>query len=115
MDEEGQLRISDDASPFIDQVIPTGEVIITRILSQFYDTYLSAMDADSGDGNCSAMAISRQFSKGIYALEERLKTDKNKLPFVKVQTTGPCSFTLSVVDESGELVFGYPIEEGLHD
>jgi hypothetical protein len=74
-------------------------------LAQFYEAYLKAMDTDTGDGDCSAMAISRQFSKGIYALEERLKADENKLPFVKVQTTGPCSFTLSVVDESKRPIY----------
>lgn len=37
--ESGVIRISDDASPFIGTVIPSGETIITGILSQFYDTY----------------------------------------------------------------------------
>ena len=37
--ESGVIRISDDASPFIGKVIPSGETNITGILSQFYDTY----------------------------------------------------------------------------
>jgi phosphatidylserine/phosphatidylglycerophosphate/cardiolipin synthase-like enzyme len=37
--EAGVIRISDDASPFIGTVIPSGETDITGILSQFYDTY----------------------------------------------------------------------------
>ena len=77
----------------------------TDSFAQFYEIYLKAMDADTGDGDCCAMAISRQFSKGIYTLEERLKTYENKPPFVKVQTTGPCSFTLSVVDENKQPIY----------
>ena len=37
--EAAVIRISDDASPFIGQVVPSSEVIIVGILSQFYDTY----------------------------------------------------------------------------
>jgi len=37
--ENGVIRISDDASPFVGKVIPSGEADITGILSQFYDTY----------------------------------------------------------------------------
>lgn len=37
--ETGQIRISDDASPFIGKVIPSGETTIVGILSQYYDTY----------------------------------------------------------------------------
>ena len=34
---------------------------------------MAAMDPDNGNGDCSAMAISPAFSKGIYELEKRLK------------------------------------------
>jgi hypothetical protein len=72
----------------------------------FYETYMMAMDPDAGDGDCSAMAISPDFSKGIYVLEARLKkTPSAKLPFVKVQTTGPCSFALTLVDENKRAMF----------
>ncbi|HDR67991.1 MAG TPA: T9SS type A sorting domain-containing protein [Bacteroidaceae bacterium] len=37
--ETGEVRISDDASPFVGQVVPSSEVIIVGILSQFYDIY----------------------------------------------------------------------------
>lgn len=37
--QTGVIRISDDASPFIGKVIPSGETDITGILSQFFDTY----------------------------------------------------------------------------
>ena len=37
--ESGVIRISDDASPFIEKVIPSGESDLTGILSQYFDTY----------------------------------------------------------------------------
>ena len=77
----------------------------TEAFTGFYEAYLSAMDSESGDGDCSAMAISPEFSKGIYALEKHLKTRTDKLPFVKVQTIGPCSFTLTVTDQDRKLIY----------
>ncbi len=68
--------------------------------AEFYEAYMMAMDPDDGNGDCSAMAISEEFSHGIYALEKRLKETGAKLPWVKVQTTGPISFALTIVDEN---------------
>ncbi len=68
--------------------------------AEFYEAYMTAMDADSGTGDCSAMAISEEFSHGIYALERRLKKTNAQLPWLKVQTTGPISFALTIVDEN---------------
>jgi hypothetical protein len=73
--------------------------------AQFYGAYLTATDPDSGDGDCSAMAISPEFSKGIYAMEERMQAEGKGWPFVKVQTTGPCTFTLGVVDEKRQAIY----------
>jgi hypothetical protein len=73
--------------------------------ARFYEAYLKAMDPDAGDGDCSPMAISPEFSKGIYALEERLESLGKRLPFVKVQTTGPCSFMLTVADDKGRSIY----------
>ena len=77
----------------------------SEALAAFYEAYLQAMDPDSGSGDCSAMAISPEFSRGIYALESRLKTSDRKLPFVKIQTTGPCSFALTVVDQDKRAIY----------
>lgn len=71
----------------------------------FYEAYLMAMDPDDGNGDCSAMAISSEFAKGIYALEERLQSEKKMRPFVKVQTTGSCSFALTIVDENKRAIY----------
>ncbi|MCP4134670.1 MAG: hypothetical protein GY754_27090 [bacterium] len=72
---------------------------------EFYETYMTAMDPDDGDGDCSAMAISQEFSEGIYAFEERLKAEGKKYPLLKVHTTGPCSFALTVVDENKRAIY----------
>ncbi|MHC4474655.1 MAG: uroporphyrinogen decarboxylase/cobalamine-independent methonine synthase family protein [Planctomycetota bacterium] len=77
----------------------------TESFAEFYESYLRAMDPETGDGDCSTMAISSEFSKGIYALEEQLESRGERLPFVKVQTTGPCSFMLAVVDEKGQSIY----------
>lgn len=73
--------------------------------AEFYEKYMAAMDPDEGDGDCSSMAISPEFSKGIYALEAALEKSGKKLPFVKVQTTGPCSMALTIVDEKKRAIY----------
>lgn len=77
----------------------------SELFAEFYEKYLGAMDPDGGDGDCSSMAISPAFSEGIYALEKALKAKGSKLPFVKVQTTGPCSMGLSIVDENKRAIY----------
>lgn len=72
---------------------------------EFYEKYMTAMDPDSGDGDCSSMSISEEFSKGLYALEKALKEKGGKLPFVKVQVTGPASFALTLVDENKRAIY----------
>jgi len=71
----------------------------------FYEAYLTATDPDEGNGDCSAVAISSEFAQGIYVLEKRLQAEDTTLPFVKVQTTGPCSFALTIVDENKRAVY----------
>jgi methionine synthase II (cobalamin-independent) len=71
----------------------------------FYEAYSVAMDPDEGNGDCSSMAISEEFSKGIYALEKKLKADGKKLPWLKVQVTGPCSFALTLTDENKRAIY----------
>jgi len=73
--------------------------------ASFYENYMGAMDPDAGTGDCSSMAISENFSKGIVALEKNLKAKNAKLPWLKVQTTGPCSFTLTIVDENKRAIY----------
>jgi methionine synthase II (cobalamin-independent) len=74
-------------------------------LGDFYGAYMAAMDPDEGNGDCSALAIGPAFSEGIPALEERLRRLNQKLPFVKVQITGPCTFCLAVSDENKRALY----------
>ncbi|MBI3987046.1 MAG: hypothetical protein HY343_09010 [Lentisphaerae bacterium] len=64
----------------------------------FYETYMTG-------GDFSSLAITPAFSAGLYLMESKLKARSRKLPFVKVQTTGPCSFALTVVDENKRAIF----------
>jgi hypothetical protein len=73
--------------------------------TEFYENYMIAMDPDEGTGDCSAMSISPEFARGLYAFEARLQKQSKKLPFVKVQTTGPCSFALTIVDENKRAIY----------
>ena len=71
--------------------------------ANFYEQYELACDPDEGTGDCSAMAIGEKYSQGIYALEKALAG--KKLPWLKVQTTGPCSFALTIVDENKRAMY----------
>jgi hypothetical protein len=74
----------------------------SEALAEFY---INNMDANTGEMNHTNLAISPNYSKGIYALEQRLKTLDHKLPLLKVQTTGPCSFALTIVDETKRAIY----------
>jgi hypothetical protein len=73
--------------------------------AQFYETYLLAMDPEEGNGDCAAMALSPDYSKGFHALEKALREQGGRRPFVKVQVVGPCSFSLTVVDENKRVIY----------
>jgi len=73
--------------------------------AEFYENYMAAMDPEEGSGDCSAMAITPKFSRGIYALEARLKAEGKKRDWLKVQTTGPCSMALTLVDENKRAIY----------
>ncbi len=77
----------------------------SEIFAEFYETYLTAMDPDEGSGDCSGMALSPAFSKGFHALEKALCEKGARFPFVKCQVVGPCSFSLTVVDENKRALY----------
>lgn len=52
-----------------------------------------------------AFAISPEYSKGIYAMEQTLKASGSSRPFVKVQTTGPLSFGLTIVNQDKRAIY----------
>ena len=69
-------------------------------VGEFYEKYMAA----EGSGDWSAFAVSRDFSAGIYALEKSLSAGK-KRKWVKVQTTGPLTIGLSVVDQDKRAIY----------
>ena len=73
--------------------------------ADFYEKYMAAADPDEGTGDFSFMAISENYSKGIYALLNDLRNKNAKLPWLKVQSTGPCSFALTIVDENKRAIY----------
>lgn len=74
-------------------------------LAGFYETYVVAMDPDEGTGDCSALAITPEFSRGLHAFEQRLQNNGGKKPYIKVQATGPISFALTIVDENKRAIY----------
>lgn len=70
----------------------------------FYENYLMALD-EGGNFDCSSLAITEPHSAGIYALERALQKLGKKVPFVKLQTIGACSFALSITDENKRALY----------
>lgn len=69
-------------------------------LAAFYENFLAE--------NFDYFQITPQFSQGIYALESALSAAGRTWPFVKVQTTGPISFGLTIVDENKRAIYYNP-------
>lgn len=69
----------------------------------FYEAYMTALDPEGGNRDCTALAISPAFSQGLYGFAERLQG--RRFPYLKVQTTGPCSFALTIVDENKRAIY----------
>lgn len=67
----------------------------------FYEKYMAAEES----GDWSAFAVTPAFSAGIYALEKALSAAGPKRKWVKVQTTGPLTTGLSVVDQNKRAVY----------
>ena len=74
----------------------------SEAFAEFYEQYMADCEDDSS--GFDAAAISPEFSKGVYAMESALSGGE-KRPFLKVQTTGPCSFALTIVDENKRAVY----------
>jgi len=73
--------------------------------AEFYEAYMAAADPDEGNGDFSRFAIGEDYSKGIYAMLAALKEKNAVLPWLKVQTTGPCSFALTITDENKRAIY----------
>ena len=69
-------------------------------LATFYENFLA--------DNFDYFQITPEYSKGIYAMTDALTAAGTKRPFVKVQTTGPISFGLTIVDENKRAIYYNP-------
>jgi hypothetical protein len=69
-------------------------------IAAFYENYMAAEES----GDWSSFSISEKYSAGIPAFSDALGK-RPKAPWVKVQTTGPLSFGLSIVDEQKRAIF----------
>ena len=74
-------------------------------MATFYEGYLASLEPDLARGDCSPMAIGGDFAHGLPVLEESLRAEGGKRPFVKVHTTGPCTFALSLTDENKRSIY----------
>ncbi|HTY24605.1 MAG TPA: hypothetical protein VMC85_15840 [Desulfomonilaceae bacterium] len=70
-------------------------------VEEFYSHYLAVIEGSSAE----AFAIGAEYGKGIHRLLHKLRTEDKKLPFIKVQVTGPLSFALTVTDENQKPIF----------
>jgi hypothetical protein len=74
----------------------------SEAFGEFYDKYIEATE---NGGDLEFMKITEEYSKGIYAMLNKLEKDNIKLDWLKVQTTGPCSFALTIVDENKRAIY----------
>jgi methionine synthase II (cobalamin-independent) len=58
------------------------------------------------EGNLDHFKISAEFSRGIYAMDKRLRANKpSSVQFMKSQVTGPVTFGLATVDENKRALY----------
>jgi len=79
------------------------DVDYSEKFAEFYEAYMTAAD-EGGTKDFSSMLISEKYSKGIYAMLKAVK-EKGKQPWLKVQSTGPITFALSIVDENKRALY----------
>ena len=79
----------------------SNEDLAAAAVGVFYEKYMAAEES----GDWSEFAVSPDFSAGIYALEKVLSAAGPKRKWVKVQTTGPLTIGLSVVDQDKRAIY----------
>ena len=70
-------------------------------VGSFYEKYMAAEQT----GDWSAFNISPDFSAGIFALEKTLSAGGQRPQWIKVQTTGPLTIGLSIVDQNKRAIY----------
>ena len=94
---EGLPRVVIDRAKERMYIDTTGDTAME--LATFYENFMAE--------NLDYFSISPEFSQGIPAMEAALRSAGRK-PFVKVQTTGPISFGLTIVDEQKRAIYYHP-------
>ncbi len=93
----GLVKDADNAKVSIN----TDHQNITEDLAAFYESSMMAVDSN----DFSRFLITKEASEGFYTALERFKALETKPPFVKVHTTGPVSFALTVFDQNDRALF----------
>jgi hypothetical protein len=95
---EGLPRVVIDRAKGRMYIDTTGDTSME--LAAFYERFLAE--------EIDYFQISPEFSQGIYAMEAALAAAGRRWPYVKVQTTGPISFGLTIVDEAKRAIYYNP-------
>jgi len=74
-------------------------------IETFYEAYLRIMDGESAD----YFAVGSQHGGGLAEFYSRLVRGTEKFPVIKLQVTGPLSFSLTVTDETRKPIFYHPV------
>ncbi|MEI8182431.1 MAG: hypothetical protein WCG29_06960 [Desulfomonile sp.] len=74
-------------------------------IEEFYSQYLRVEEGWEPD----YFGVGQEYGRGIKAFIDRISLRGKKLPFIKVQVTGPLSFSLTVTDETRKPIFYHPI------
>ncbi len=72
-------------------------------MTQFYESYIMVSEDASGDVSCGTMT--EEASKGLFEFKRKLEASGKKFPYIKVHTTGPCTFALGVKGSDGAPVY----------
>ncbi len=74
-------------------------------LEPFYSEYLEVLEGSGAD----YFAISPEYGKGLHTFLEVVRDSGRKYPYIKLQVTGPLSFSLTITDQENKAIFYDPI------
>lgn len=92
VEREGKTFVDTAAATFADELLA------------FYEEYLE-VSGDSGRLDGSRFVLSPEDAPGLYALFAAARGRKESILALKGQSTGPVTFTTSLVDEAGRAIF----------
>jgi hypothetical protein len=74
-------------------------------VEEFFAHYLAVIDGAPPD----LVSVGEVYGRGIHLFLNRLKQQGKRLPFVKLQVTGPLTFALGIADQSEKPVYFHPL------